>query len=135
MFLVAWVTFLLVSCASRPASVAGFWHSEEYSLMVKGWYWLTGVEHVAGSTLELREDGSYTNINCGNTSEGTWNVSGDSLLLHCISNRYTLDSLNGVWKPLHCGKKTDVFFIRGSILKQRIVSGDKVVVNNMQRAR
>jgi len=47
----------------------------------------------AGSTLELRADGTYRYRLCGTTSTGKWQRRGDMLVLYQATNEWTIDSL------------------------------------------
>lgn len=67
----------------KPSKFYNFWHKKDLN---KG--------YVVGSSLSLKADSSFININCGNIMYGKWNCIGDHLFLYCDSNKYAIDSLN-----------------------------------------
>lgn len=59
--------------------------------------WLKYIKKIhgftAGSTLELRADGTYRYRLCGTTSTGKWQRRGNMLVLYQATNEWTIDSL------------------------------------------
>ena len=89
-----------------------------------------------GATLKLNRDSTYFMETCGNHILGLWQLSGDSLLLFCRSNRFRIDSLNRTGFNGHypsCGDRPEIFIRERNILKSRWEEDSKTVLADLEK--
>lgn len=112
-FILIIIVNVLFACGVNKSdkSIVGKYKSKEYGYMSELIMGMKKESYIHNSTLALAADSTYILNNCGNTIKGNWKITGDTLLLICLENKYDNDSLNKVRPPLSCGKKPQKFKI------------------------
>ncbi len=91
------ISILLFSCkVTKLHYIIGEYKCKEYTKFgrILNSYAKNPKIIVLGSSLIIKPDSTYIQINCGNTSSGKWEFYNNKIIFHQESNRFNNDSLN-----------------------------------------